>query len=80
MNEQQYLEKLNKLWEKKWPASLPKEPYYPFGEVLMTDYLRKWAELQPEKPCIIWYGEKLTFKQLDDLSNRFASFLAELGM
>lgn len=80
MNEQQYLKKLNELWEKNWPTSLPKEPHYPFGEILMTDYLNKWAERNPDKPCIIWYGEELSFQQLDELSNRFASFLAEKGM
>jgi long-chain acyl-CoA synthetase len=80
MDEQQYLGQLKKLWEKNWPESLPREPEYPFGEVLITDYLRKRAELTPDKPCIIWYGKELTFKQLDDLSNRFASFLAECGL
>lgn len=68
------------LWEKNWPAALPKELQYPFGEVLITDYLQKRAELTPDKPCIIWYGTELTFKQLDELSSRFATFLAEKGM
>lgn len=80
MDEQQYLDRLKKLWEKNWPVSLPKEPNYPFGEVLMTDYLHKRADLTPDKPCIIWYGKELTFKQLDDLSDRFAAFLNEKQM
>ncbi len=80
IDEQQYLDKLKMLWEKNWPAALPKELQYPFGEVLITDYLQKRAELTPDKPCIIWYGTELTFKQLDELSSRFATFLAEKGM
>lgn len=80
LEEKQYLSKLQYLWDKNWPASLPRELEYPFGEVLITDYLQKWAELTPDKPCIIWYGETLTFKQLNDDSNRFASYLADKGM
>ncbi|PIC62690.1 acyl-CoA synthetase [Sporosarcina sp. P13] len=80
MNEQTYLEHLVKLREKNWPKNLPRESHYPFGELLITDYLKKWAETQPNKPCIIWYGEEITFKQLDDLSDKFAAFLSESGM
>jgi len=80
VDEQQYLDHLNQLWKKNWPEEVPRAPHYPFGEVLLTDYLRKWAELTPDKPCIIFYGKELTFKQLDDLSSRFASFLAAKGL
>jgi acyl-CoA synthetase (AMP-forming)/AMP-acid ligase II len=80
MNEQQYLEHLERLWEKNWPEGLPKEPHYPFGEITLPQYLRKWAELTPDKPCLIYYGKELTFNQLEDLSSRFASFLAAKGL
>ncbi|PWA12849.1 acyl-CoA synthetase [Pueribacillus theae] len=80
MNEQQYLENLQRLWDKNWPSELPKEPHYPFGEILITDYLRKRAELTPDKACIIYYGLEVTFKQLDDWSNRFASYLLSIGV
>ncbi|MBW2061648.1 MAG: AMP-binding protein [Deltaproteobacteria bacterium] len=80
MDEQEYLDRLNKLWEKNWPAHLPKEPLYPFGEILLTDYLREWARQTPDKPCLIYYGTELTFKELDDLSDRFAAFLAAKGL
>lgn len=80
LEEQQYLDKLQHLWDKNWPTSLPKDLQYPFGEILITDYLQKRAELTPDKPCIIWYGKELTFKQLNDYSDRFASYLTEKGM
>lgn len=76
MNEQAYLEKLSQLRLDNWPPYLPKHTHYPFGEKLLTDYLKEWRRLTPEKPCIIYYGNELTFEQLDDLSNRFAAFLA----
>ncbi|WP_188647009.1 AMP-binding protein [Marinithermofilum abyssi] len=80
MKEQQYLKQLRQLWEKNWPSELPKEPHYPFGEVQLTEYLRKWAQINPDKPCIIYYGAELTFQELDDLSDRFAAFLYDRGL
>jgi long-chain acyl-CoA synthetase len=80
MTEDQYIRQLRELWNKNWPDSMPKEPIYPFGQILMTDYLQKWAEVVPDKPCIIYYGSELTFKQLDDLSDRFASLLSSRGL
>ncbi|OGP51618.1 MAG: acyl-CoA synthetase [Deltaproteobacteria bacterium RBG_13_43_22] len=75
MEEKEYLEHLNQLWEKSWPAHLPRKPIYPLGEIPLTDYLREWARQTPDKACLIFYGTELTFKDLDDLSNRFAAFL-----
>ena len=78
-NEYQYLENLHQLWQLNWPPHLPKEPFYPFGEILLTDYLREWAKRAPHKPCLIYYGTEVTFKQLDDFSERFAAFLSTKG-
>ena len=80
MNERDYLSKLEALWKKNRPSELPPEPRYPIGEVPLTDYLRHWARETPDRPCVIFYGTELTFGQLDDLSDRFASFLAEKGL
>lgn len=76
MKEKEYLENLKRLWEKNWPAHLPREPVYPFGEILLTEYLREWARLTPDKASLIYYGKEMSFKDLDDLSDRFAAFLA----
>jgi long-chain acyl-CoA synthetase len=80
MKEKEYLKNLQKLWQKNWPAQLPREISYPLGEILLTDYLKERAKQMPDKPCLIYYGTEITFKQLDDLSDRFASFLAEKGL
>ncbi|WP_205125690.1 AMP-binding protein [Planococcus salinus] len=79
MDETKYTEHLNDLWNKKRPKELPKETEYPFGEILVTEYLSKRAELTPDKACLIYYGTEISFKELDDLSNRFASYLADKG-
>ena len=80
MDKTTYLNHLRQLWHKNWPASVPRAPHYPFGKVLLTDCLRKRAQITPDKPVIVYYGQELAFKQLDDLSDRFASFLAEAGL
>ncbi len=80
MDKPTYLNHLRQLWHENWPTSVPREPHYPFGKILLTDYLRKRARITPDKPVIVYYGQELTFKQLDDSSNRFASFLAEAGL
>jgi acyl-CoA synthetase (AMP-forming)/AMP-acid ligase II len=80
MDEKQYLETLERLWKKNWPSGLPKEVEYPLGEVLLTDYLRERARQQPDQPVIIFYGNEMTFQQLDEWSGRFASFLASRGL
>ncbi len=80
MEEREYLDRLDELWSKNWPAGIPREPEYPLGEVLLTDYLRGRAKETPDKPCLIYYGTELTFQQLDDLSDRFAAFLSGTGL
>lgn len=80
MDRQVYLEELEKLWAKNWPDGYPRTVEYPFGEILMTDYLRKNAQLTPDKPCVIYYGAEMTFGQLDDYSDRFAAYLSRQGL
>lgn len=80
MKENQYIERLENLWDKNWPNELPKQPHYPFGEIPLTEYLKKRAELTPDKACIIFYGKEVTFRELDDLSTRFASYLKSIGL
>ena len=80
MDEQTYLDHLQELWQKNWPDHLRKDPEYPFGEILITEYLQRWAALRPDKPCLIYYGREITFKELDDFSNRFAAFLSSKGL
>ena len=79
MDEQAYLNRLQELWQKNWPEHLRIDPVYPLGEILITEYLQQWAAKQPDKPCLIYYGRTITFKEMDDLSHRFAAFLAAKG-
>ncbi|MFP3980736.1 MAG: AMP-binding protein [Desulfobacterales bacterium] len=80
MDRNAYLQQVEKLWEKSWPEGMPREVEYPEGEILMTDYLRRRAQQTPDKPCVIFYGAEMTFRQLDDYSDRFAACLAGRGL
>ena len=75
-----YLATLRDLTKKAWPHAISRCAHYPFGEIPLTEYLRKWAIRQAEKPAIIFYGRHLSFGELDRLSDRFAQLLASLGV
>lgn len=78
--EADYLAALRDLTAKAWPRAISRCAHYPFGEIPLTEYLRRWAIRQPEKPAIIFYGRPLSYGELDRLSDRFAQLLASLGV
>ncbi len=79
MNEADYLARLRQCWHDNWPAGIPRELRYPFGEIPLTEYLRRRAAEQPDKPAIIFYGTVLTYAELDRLSDQLATLLAQQG-
>ncbi|PLT35190.1 AMP-binding protein [Bacillus sp. V5-8f] len=46
----------------------------------LHQFLRHHAIATPEKAAIIYYGRYISYKELDDLSNRFANFLLSKGI
>ncbi len=71
---------LAELQRRHWPADTPLQPTYPFGEIALSEYLRRWAQVQPDKAAVIFYGSTLTYAQLDVLSDRFAALLVRHGI
>ena len=80
MDEAQYLATLRALWAKNWPAGVSTTPHYPWGEVTLPEYLRRWAGQQPDKPALIFYGNTISYAELDRLSDAFAALLASHGV
>lgn len=80
MDEETYLGRLRTLWAQHWPAGVPCIPHYPFGEVPLADYLRRWAQVQPDKPAVIFYGTVISYAELDRRSDAFAALLAGHGV
>ncbi|MCW5231298.1 AMP-binding protein [Verminephrobacter eiseniae] len=74
------LRELAELQQRHWPAAIARKPAYPFGELALSEYLRRWAALQPQKAAVIFYGQTITYAQLDALSERCAALLARHGV
>lgn len=79
-DETHYLAELEQLWARAWPADRPRTPVYPFGEASLGVYLSRWAAVQPGKPAVIFYGAEMTYRELDEASDRFATLLAAHGV
>ena len=80
MDERAYLERLKTVQAAAWPKTTPRQPTYPHGERPLTEYLREWAKVQPDKPAVIFYGHTLTYGDFDRQSDRFAALLARHGV
>lgn len=50
-----------------------------YGERPVSDYVRMWAEKAPSRVAINFYGKLISYKQLDELSNRLAAALHDMG-
>jgi long-chain acyl-CoA synthetase len=53
---------------------------YRNGRRPLHEYLRWYARLTPNKAAIIWYGRRISYAELDDLSDRFAQCLYKRGI
>ena len=80
MEERDYLAMVAAVQRRRWPAELPREPLYPFGPVLLTDHLARWAAIQPDKTAINFYGATMSFAELHARSDAFAHHLRSLGV
>jgi long-chain acyl-CoA synthetase len=66
------------IWLKHYDAEVPHSITYPHVPVhrLLTDA----AARDPDAPCTSFYGKRLSFRQIDDFSNRFAMALREMDV
>ena len=53
---------------------------YRHGRRPLHEYLRLHARATPHKPAIVWYGRRISYAELDDLSDRFAQSLRDRGL
>jgi len=59
-----------------WPEGIPRSINYP--EMPLFHLLKKTAEKYPDNTAVIFQNEKISFKDLDRLSDRFAAALSGL--
>ncbi len=51
-----------------------------YPDVPLHAYLHAHARQQPDKPAYLWYGQAITYAELDRASDAFAARLAALGV
>jgi long-chain acyl-CoA synthetase len=72
------VEPTEKPWFKFWPEGVPK--HIDFPEVPLQELLIKSAKDFPEKPAIVYYDKEMTYRDLNNLSDKFAAALDGLGV
>ncbi|MBU4565835.1 MAG: AMP-binding protein [Proteobacteria bacterium] len=70
---------MEKVWMKNWPDGVPVELTYRHGEKPICEYLRIHAQEDPGRVAINYYGQEISYGELDRLTNRFASYLKKSG-
>jgi long-chain acyl-CoA synthetase len=63
---------------KYWPQGVSQTIEYP--DVSLSEILRRAAKENPGKVAVVYYGSKLTYGQLDELADRFATALQGWGL
>ncbi|WP_254538396.1 AMP-binding protein [Halomarina litorea] len=63
----------------QYPAAIEPEPRSPLGEQPLHQYLSQWANETPENSVINYYGNEISYRELDDAVDRFAQFLTSRG-
>jgi long-chain acyl-CoA synthetase len=71
---------MEKIWLKNWPESMQKELVYPHGKIPVHEYLRINAKKDPNKTAIGFYGKEISYKELDESSDRFGNYLIRNGV
>ncbi len=67
----------DKPWLKFYDEHVPAE--IPIPGITYLEFLMAGLSADPGKPAIYFLGKKITFKDLDDWSDRFAAYLVECG-
>ena len=71
-------EALEKPWYKFWPEGVPKHIDYP--EIPLFQFLRDTAGKYPDKTAIVYFDRKITYKELDTLTDKFATALTDFDV
>jgi long-chain acyl-CoA synthetase len=63
----------------EFPDGVPSEPDFPLGKQPLHEYVAHYAAERPDSVAIDYYGARLTYGELGDAIDRFATELAERG-
>jgi long-chain acyl-CoA synthetase len=65
-------------WFKQYDPGVPRSIDYP--AVPLTHLLTEAARRFPDRPCTVFKGAALTYRQMDEMTDQLAAALAELGV
>ncbi len=65
-------------WHQHWPQGVPKQLDYP--DIPVQALLRQAAKEHPDWTAVMFYGKGITYRELDDLADRFAAGLRRIGV
>jgi long-chain acyl-CoA synthetase len=69
---------MKKPWLKFYPEGVPEEVDFP--EISVPEIFDQMADKYGSKTALIFYGNKITYKKLKELIDRFATALVDLGV
>ncbi len=69
---------MDKPWLKYYPEGVPSEVDIP--EISVPEIFDQMADKHATKTALIFYGNKISYKKLKELIDRFATALADLGV
>jgi long-chain acyl-CoA synthetase len=67
-----------RIWHKSYAEGVP--PSVDYEKITLSEVLERTAKNFPDTVALIMMGKKITYRQLDELVNRFAAALADLGI
>jgi long-chain acyl-CoA synthetase len=65
-------------WLKNYDAGVPETIEYP--EIPLLDLLSQAAEKYPESACTIFKGARITYQEMDVITDRLAAGLTSIGI
>ncbi|MEM0331946.1 MAG: long-chain fatty acid--CoA ligase [Archaeoglobaceae archaeon] len=71
-------ENINRIWLKHYDKDVRGNINYP--EIPLYKLLEDSASKNPEKTALIFFGKKISYRELNELSDRVAGFLKDLGV
>ena len=65
-------------WLKYYDTGVPKHIDYP--EVPLFYFLEEDARKYPDTPCTIFKGAKISYREMNEITDRLAAGLADIGV
>ena len=69
---------MEKPWFRFYPKQVPRSIDYP--NITLSDALKQSAQNFADNPAIIYFGRRISYRELDEMVDRFAAALQDLGV